>query len=1270
MKKILGLDLGVGSVGWALIEVDNENNPFLIHGMGSRIVPLGKDEGDNFTKGKTESVCAQRTMFRTARKGLDRYQMRRRQLTETLDSLGMIDPENKMWSLSPIELWQMRADAATEGKRLTPAQLGRVLLHMNQKRGYRHAKADMGDSKQTAYVTEVNDRHRTLKQEGVTVGQYFAKKLKESETLTDTGKKYYSYRIKEKVLPRKAYEEEFDRIMEVQSAFYQEILTPETIADLKNIIFYQRPLKSCKHLVGYCDFMRLLFPDSHKDGRMAEGGPKVAPVSSPIAQTCRLYEAINNIRLVNPFNRKRKNKSDDGVLPEFEIKKTKDFRLMEYEYILNDEERKRVYDALCDNDKLTGTNLLKLLNLKKADGFKFDQSIGKGIKGNTTSCKLREALSGVKNAEELLRFDLKEKDLIKNGQPVVDEETGEIIKILDESYIHEPLYKLWHLIYSISDKEELAKAIERTYGKDFPGITEPEVIDRLFAIDFVKDGYTNKSAKFMRMLLPYLKQGYGYSEAAAIVGVNHSNSMTKEENQARELLPRLDNLQKGELRQPVVEKVLNQMINIVNAVTDRFGRPDEIRVELARSLKQSKNERESTTQAINKNEKENEKIRKIILDHGLNSTRRNVQKYKLHAETGGCCIYCGQPVKLTDFLGGHDAEVEHIIPRSVFFDDSLSNKACACRSCNKEKNNRTAYDYMASKGEEELNRYVTRVEELTSDKKISRTKHNRLLTAGNEIPTDFLNRDLRLTQYISRKAREILSGICHDVHATSGSVTDFFRHAWGYDNVLHTLNFARYKEAGQAEEVEYESNGQIHKDWRIKGWTKRLDHRHHAIDALVVALTRQGYVQRLNNLNQERDAMFSEVSAQSNQIQEKFHLLEKWAETRPHFSVKDVENAVDEIAVSFRAGKKVTTPGKRKIRRGGKTIVMQEGLAIPRGALHKETIYGKIKVLDPQKKIKYALENPQLIADPEIRTIVKECLSRSGYDVSKAMKELKKNPLKKGSKVLDAIDCFKEEIVVRYPVESLEYKHLDSVIDEAAREAIRTRFEEPEINRDAKKFQASLKEKPIMVGGKDKMPVKSVRCFTGNQLSKMVPARNDGKGNIIGYASARNNHHVAFYKDAEGKVQTIVTTFWDCVKRRNYGLSYIITNPREEWAILDTLPETEDKALIALGMPAADWTFLESMQMNEMFVLELSDEQFEDALTEKDWGILTQHLYRVQKLAHGSYNFRRHTITNVDQLAIERDLKNWIVSTSFNNFTSLNPKKVRVTLLGEIIPEK
>lgn len=1253
--KILGLDLGVGSVGWCLINADEEKNPIEILGIGSRILSLTPDETSYFERGRGKTICAERTARRTARKSYGRRKMRRNHLTSLLASLGMynLSDSKNLSNLPPLQLWKLRADAATPGCRLTLAELGRVLLHLNKKRGYRHAKSDGSDSKQTQYVEDVNRRFADIKSLGLTVGQYHYSKLKESLD-NNSEANLTTYRVKDYVLPRRAYQDEFDSIMQVQASLHPDILIPDVISELRETIFYQRPLKSCKHLVGFCEFERKLF--KNKNGKTVDSGPKVAPRTSPISELTRIYEVVNNIRLINSKNRGNKSKFADqpSLFDDYPIPRTA--RLMQYEYELDDEERNKIVKFLNTHLRMTASDLLKILGLKKTDGFVPDKAIGKGIKGNETLVKISEALSGTPNIEELTRFNVELAD-----SNMVDTDTGEVIQVVSPDLINEPLYRLWHTLYSIFDRDELAGVLQDKFG-----ITNPESIEKLCSLDLVTPGFSNRSTKFMRKLLPHLMKGFLYSEACSIVGVNHSDSLTTEENENRELLNQLLPLAKNSLRQPLVEKILNQMINVVNALIERYGEIDEVRVELARELKQSKDERIKVSQAISKREADNKNIASIIEKYGLRPSRNRIQKYRMWEETGHTCMYCGQPVGATEFLESNGVEVEHIIPRSMYFDDSFANKTCSCRICNQAKNNQTAFDFMKGRDEESFARYQERVDRMFAEGKISKRKHSYLLMSQSEVPTDFIDRDLRQSQYIAKKAREILRTAIRNVWASSGTVTDFFRHAWGYDQIIHNLDLPRYEMANLVEEEEYEHKGQIHIRRRIIGWNKRMDHRHHAIDALTIALTRQGYIQRLNNLSGEHGNIFDEVVNSNSEFKRQHSLLTQWAESRPHFPVGIVSHAVESISISFKSGKKLTTPAKRRVKIGGKRQIVQTDLLVPRGELHKETIYGKINLTEIVP-LKAAFQNPQIIASRRMRELVINRIETFGGNVKMAFASTKKEPLtvlKNGKPVtVEKVRCFRPVFVVKKPLDSIRLKDLDSIIDKGIKEIIKIRYEECGNNEAL--FKKSLVDRPLMAVDGYSI-IKSVRLATDLKESGLIAIRKDKSGKAIGFAQSQNNHHVSLYNDINGGVHAVPTTFWDALRRKMYGIPIFVKDAQAAWDKLQDIPDEDVREELALSLPDQNWKFMESMQMNEMFILGLSEDEFNDAVSSKDLATLNNHLYRVQNLSSGDYLFRLHTATGTERTSETRTMKE-LYRVSDSSLMDLHPHKVRINVIGEII---
>ena len=1082
-KHVLGLDLGVGSIGWCLIALDAQGDPAEILGMGSRVVPLtnlGDDKA--FSKGEAFTANQKRTARRTMRRGFARYQLRRYRLRRELEKVGML-PDAALIQLPLLELWELRERAATAGRRLTLPELGRVLCHINQKRGYRHVKSDAaaivgdeGEKKKkkkdsnSAYLAGIRANDEKLQAEHKTVGQYFAEQLRQNQSESPTGG--ISYRIKDQIFSRQRYIDEYDQIMAAQRVYYPDILTDAFIRMLRDeLIFMQRPLKSCKHLVSLCEFekqervMRVQ-QDDGKGGRQlverrVKFGPKVAPKSSPLFQLCRIYEAVNNIRLTRPDGSPR------DITPE---------------------ERAKIVAHLQSSASLSFAALKKLL---KEKAIIADQLTSKsGLKGNTTRVALAAALQPYPQYHRLLDMELETRMMTVQ---LTDEETGEVtereVAVVTDSYVHQPLYRLWHILYSIEERDAMRRALITQLGmkeEDLDG----GLLDQLYRLDFVKPGYGNKSAKFICKLLPQLQQGLGYSEACAAVGYRHSNTPTSEEITERTLLEKIPLLQRNELRQPLVEKILNQMINLVNALKAEYG-IDEVRVELARELKMSREERERMVRNNEDREDHNKEVAEKIQKCGLFPTKSRIRKYRLWEEAGRQCLYCGRSIDEKQCLNGDDMEVEHIIPKSVLYDDSYGNKTCACRRCNKEKGNRTALEYIRAKGWED--EYMERINERLKAKKISYSKYQRLRWLKEDIPSDFLERQLRLTQYISRQAMAILQQGIRRVSASEGGVTARLRSLWGYDDILHTLNLDRYDSMGETERVSRE--GETTEKLRIKDWSKRKDHRHHAIDALVVASTRQGYIQRLNRVSSEseREAMSEEIEVQKATKTDKLSLLERWLTQRPHLSVRAVSDKVAEILISYRPGQRVVTRGRNIYRKktadGREVTCVQRGVLVPRGELMEASLYGKILSQGRERIVKrYSLHDLKgEVVDPRLRELIAE---------------------------------YNQEITSK-----VKAKGAPLYLDAAEKQEVRS--------------------------------VRCY--VTQPSVAKAIPIRFDERGRAITFVQSGSNHHLAIYRTPKGELVESIVSFWDAVNRARYGLPLIIKYPHkamEQVIQRDDIPES------------------------------------------------------------------------------------------------------------------
>jgi CRISPR-associated endonuclease Csn1 len=1217
MTKILGIDLGVASIGWSYIE--QAENSAKILGMGVRIIPLFEDEKGEFEQGNAISKHQKRTQKRTQRKGYDRYQLRKFALKNALNKIHAL-PETALFSLKAPELYGLRNKAVQE--KISLQELGRIFLHLNQKRGYKGSRLDDGgDKKQTQYVAEVNERYKKIKSLGLTVGQFFHAQLLED----------FTQPIKGQVFPREAYMEEFDLIWEKQEEYYPELLNEILKNEIKNrIIYYQRPLKSKKGLVSVCEFEGKWY---EKNKKKLFAGPKVAPRSSPLFQVCKIWESINNITI----------KHKSGA-----------------EYEISNEQKKLIFDVLDSKERLSETELFKLLKIGKNEGYTSNEQIRKkGIQGNKTKAEILEILKDSPSVERLTSFVLNTQT---TKEEFVDPATGEITAIdrflITPKYEEQALHKLWHLIYATQEKDlySLKLKLQEEYK-----VTEDEA-EKLAKLDFTRGGFGNKSSRAMRKILPYLQQGKKYSEACVEAGYNHSDSRTKDENLKRELEEKLCLLPKNSLRQPVVEKILNQMIHLVNAILEapEFGRPDEIRVELARELKQSKDERNDAFNGINERERENEKLRKELKEHNDFKksfvSKRDLDKYRLWLEFDKISPY--EPNKTISFsaLFSNQYDIEHIIPRSRLFDDSYSNKTICRRELNSGengKNQKTGYDFM--EGRPEFESYIEIVENAYKNKKIGRAKRDKLLMTGDKIPSGFVDRQLRQTQYIARKAREILDSICYHVHASSGGVTDYLRDQWGYNEILEQLQLERYRAAGQTEMRQQKDRLEnIIEVERIKDWSKRDDHRHHAIDALVVACTNAKLIKRLNDLNQTVIAEGTQSKQDALKASGDMGLKTFIAGQRI-FSPSDVMKSVEGILISYKQGRKVTSYAKRMAKVKGEMKVVQEKIIVPRGPLHEESVYGRIRI--PKRwKLNGRFELAHLIANPTQKKLVLDRLKAYNGDPRKAFLE----PIwldKKQTKKLTHVELNEWQYVISYSLSQItKVDDVKWIVDKAVRDAVATHLANNENN--VKKAFGDLEKNPVWLNEEKGIQVKRVRMFTG--LDVVEPIWENKDEEYIGFVKPGSNHHIALYKDKEGNIQEHVVTFFHAVQRELNRLPAIINNPAKVW---DEVAGNENiSAEFLEKLPNSEWEFIVSMKNNDPFIFGLTLDAMNECLRNNDYALLAKHLFRVRKLTSGSYWFQHHYETKPKESVADKQV-NRAIQASKSSMTGI---KVKIDRLGRI----
>ena len=1393
MKKILGLDLGTTSIGWALVnEKENDNETSSIIRLGVRVNPLTVDEKTNYEKGKSITTNADRRAKRSMHRNLQRYKLRRKNLIDCLLQYNLITEDTPLFEQgnnTTFKTYRARAKAVTE--EISLEEFARVLLMINKKRGYKSSrKVNDGEEgelidgmeiakrlyeenltpgqlllelaqngkrnrptfyrsdlqaefdkiwekqsvfypniltddfrhslhgfnktqtsgafygvhnistaknsgkegylhsliwrtkalqhqlgiEEVAYaladingainnsskrLAMISDRSKELYFNHQTVGQYLIQRLNENPNAS----------LKNIIFYRQDYMDEFEAIWETQAQYHPE-LTPELKKEIRDIIiFYQRDLKSCKNLVSYCELEhkeREIIVDGKKKTIMT--GCKVCPKSSPLFQCFKIWQILNNIQ-VSVVGQKRKRIKKDKAQPVL----FDDTQVEVLQRFLDQEEKDLLYRELSIREKMSKKDILKLL-FENPNILDLNY---KEVEGNKTMAALFKACQDIISSTGNGEYDF-----AKMPSDEVMSITSEIFTglgyktdflffnpLLDGKALEQqPAFRLWHLLYSYSG-DNSTTGNEALYNKikEICGF-EKEYATILANISLPLD-YGNLSAKAIRKVLPHMMNGYEYSEACNKAGYKHSaRSLTKEELTKKEYKSHLDTIKRNSLRNPVVEKILNQMINVVNEIVVTYGKPDEIRIEMARELKKSQEERQLLDAAIRKNTAESEKLRKELEeDFGIKHvTRNDILRYKLYNElkpNGFKTLYSNTYIPREELFSKR-FDSEHIIPKARLFDVSFSNKTLEVRDINIEKGDLTAYDYIVGKYDDDyLAEYESRIEDLYTQKAISKTKRNNLLMKESDIPSDFLERDLRDSQYIARKAREILEEMVPFVVTTTGAVTSRLREDWQLLNLMQELNWDKYNALGLTDSYT-DKNGNIVK--RIKDWTKRNDHRHHAMDALTIAFTKRSIVQYLSNLNARSDKSDSIYGIEQKELHrdEKDHKLvfnapmplnEFRAEARKH---------LESVLVSVKAKNKVTTKNINKAKtKDGHQLKVQ---LTPRGALHNETVYGKICNFEAEyKKVdgKFTEETVLRVSNLKYRQALLERLSAFGNDPKKAFtgkNSLEKNPIWLNA---DHSHCVPLKVKLYKIVDVFTIKKavdkdlkIDKVIDNKIREILQQRLDE--FRGDATKAFSNLDDNPIWLNKEKGISIKRVKIKAKVSSETSVPLhlKRDLLGNILkdkqgkaiptDYVNTANNHHVAIFVDTEGNWHEHVVSFFEATASALLGLPIVDKNYKR------------DKG----------WKFLFSMKQNEYFVFPNEKTGFYpsdiDLMDPNNYALISPNLFRVQKFSSSFYVFRHHLETNVEE-------QNELKDTTWKRIQTIKYlegiMKVRINHLGNIV---
>ena len=879
MAKILGLDLGTNSIGWALIE-DNQNK---ILGLGTRIFPMGVE---NLGDGEGEiSKNASRTGARGVRRQFFRRRLRKQILLKALSENKMCPLEasdfqewkrNKRFPIEKLTTWfalnpyELRQKALIE--KLSLEEIGRIFYHLIQRRGFLSNSRKGGSDDGTIFKGNpkegkigITETQKNI--EDKTLGAYlFEIYPKENQPFQDGLE-----RIRNRYTTRKMYVDEFELIWNKQAQFHAELTNElKTLFGGRKldgykedgILFHQRPLRSQKHLVGNCSF---------------EPRKTKCPISAIPFEQFRVWQWVNTVE----YNGKKISQEEKEKIVEFLFANEKpEFKKIRKVIGKESAEFKFNYK---DDDKIVGTHTISNLSNKKYFGkkwFEFTEKEQEDIwhvlyffdsKSNLKEYAIKNWNFTEEQAESISKFN------VKDGYASLSRKA--ISNIL-------PFLKLGFTY----DVAVVLGGIKNVFGSDWEKLSDEK---RNFFYDNVYEIVRSKNkGGFIEIIKDILRNDYNISDNQLRKLYHHSATID-----ATELLEKLPVGKDADkdiqaIRNPIVITALFELRKLVNELIDEHGKIDEIKVEMARDLKISKSQRNKIRKEQKRLERENDRVKARLLEERQRVTHDNILLYKLWEECKHTCPYTGKPISVTQLFSG-EVQIEHIHPWSRSLNDSFSNKTLCYADENRKKGNKTPFEFYGS-DEANWSAIKERALKLFSDTKEYPNAYQKFKRfVQQKFDDDFSTRQLNDTRYISKEAKNYLSKICNKVTVSPGQATSNLRHKWGLNQILNDDNEKT-----------------------------REDHRHHAIDALVMACTKVSYVQELskwNRYNRGYDVKDFPMP-----------WLSFW---------KDAEKAVNQILVSHKKVSNDITVRTHTTEKNGKKHT-NLGVAA-RGQLHKETVYGK-----------------------------------------------------------------------------------------------------------------------------------------------------------------------------------------------------------------------------------------------------------------------------------------------------------------------------------------
>lgn len=920
---ILGLDLGPNSIGWALVEASRDQagelRPVgLLDTEKAGHPPLGVrvfEAGLEVTsQGQEVSRNDQRRAARATRRTLSRRKARKRKALAVLREAGLLPVEDAaLAEVLKKDPYELRARALDE--RLEEWDLGRALYHLAQRRGFKSNRVGDDQKKSSKLKDEISKLEALIESfPARTLGEYLHRqrdaatgslppRLRARSTRMDL------YEDAPRRTRRSMYEAEFALILERQQQFRgRPPLTSGLRESLHKALFHQFHFALTDERIEKAPKRANLHRAPGVRPCPYERGQQGCPKSDWLAQRFRILKDVRSLRVSLDELPERPLTLEEAsfCLEELSVNKTKSFSAL-------------------------GKAAAKEFGWQGSIAFNLERGGRKALEGNDLEATLFKAFG----KKEWKALSPQDRETVRTA--VVEE----------------------------SDEQTLQELLSRY------GLVDDSKTESLLRYRPKSSGYLAFSRKTLAKILPKMEDGMDEYEAIqAAYGERGSNpeaspfeslpslvALCQDRRVQRKAPPEIMTKVQT-LTNPKVQRALVEVRKVVNAIIREHGRPARIVVEMAREMKQGRKQREQTSKRNRNREQRRATALSEVQKLMGHVAPGDVDRWLFWDEQARRCPYCDKCIGIAEAFS-EATEVDHILPRSRSMDDSKQNKVLCCSNCNAAKANRTPVEWRGADSPEHramMTRLWKNVSREGGDGKMPYGKVKRM--EALELDGDeFAARQLNDTAYIANLVSQYLlllyprtehQGQKH-VLTSRGSLTAHLRRFWGLNGLMSPL---------------VKAHGEVHKGFEEKvsrAEKSRLDHRHHGVDALVVALSSRAFTKRLQDYWQAIDR----PQARAPQFPEPWEGLRE-----------SVRQAVERINVSHR-------PQRRR-----------------RGGLHRETFYGKVRGSAGKYATRKSLDRLTTamlkeIVEPDARHSIEKRLLECGWDrkspISK-VKDSQKNP--------------------------------------------------------------------------------------------------------------------------------------------------------------------------------------------------------------------------------------------------------------------------------------